>query len=110
MFEMIMALIKAGMDVVRLNFSHGTLEEQAERIKIFAAEEVVGRSIAILMDIQGLRFASAMFRLRLALFNRAIASALPPIPYVDENTVYAAYPKLASDVHTGSIIYLDDGP
>ncbi|HHT27045.1 MAG TPA: pyruvate kinase [Firmicutes bacterium] len=110
-FEMIMALIKAGMDVVRLNFSHGTLEEQAERIKnIRAAEEVVGRSIAILMDIQGPKIRIGDVPPTLSLIQQGDRISFTADPhYVDENTVYAAYPKLASDVHTGSIIYLDDG-
>src|SRR5665213_1520807 len=52
--ETIAAMIRAGMDVARLNTSHGTLAEHAEVIasvrKVAAAE---GRSIAILMDLAG---------------------------------------------------------
>jgi len=48
------ALIAAGMDVARLNFSHGTLEEHERRINnIRAAQKRAGRPIAILLDIQG---------------------------------------------------------
>jgi len=47
-------LVAAGMDVARLNFSHGTHAEHAEVIRtIRAAEERWGRPIAILQDLQG---------------------------------------------------------
>src|SRR5262245_27002356 len=47
-------LVAAGMDVARLNFSHGTHAEHAEVIRnIREAEERWGRRIAILQDLQG---------------------------------------------------------
>jgi pyruvate kinase len=47
-------LIEAGMDVARVNFSHGTYEEHAGRIaRIRAQAERVGKPIAILQDLQG---------------------------------------------------------
>jgi len=47
-------LVAAGMDVVRLNFSHGSHAEHAEVIRrIREAEERWGRRIAILQDLQG---------------------------------------------------------
>src|SRR5690606_41886573 len=47
-------LIAAGMDVARLNFSHGTLEEQERRImRLREASAAQGRPIGILLDIQG---------------------------------------------------------
>lgn len=47
-------LIRAGMDIARLNFSHGTMEEHGKRIRaIRAAEKKLGKVIGILLDIQG---------------------------------------------------------
>jgi pyruvate kinase len=52
--EEIRALIKAGLDVARLNFSHGTHEYHAERIKIIRRlSEEMNKPITILQDLQG---------------------------------------------------------
>src|SRR2546423_9813175 len=47
-------MIKAGMDVARLNFAHGTADEHAEMVEnLRAAAEAVGREIGILQDVPG---------------------------------------------------------
>src|SRR5262250_1225978 len=52
--EMLQRLIRAGVNVARLNFSHGDLADHAERIKhIRSAAEAVGRRVAIMADLPG---------------------------------------------------------
>jgi pyruvate kinase len=52
--EMLEQLIRAGMNVARLNFSHGDFAEHAQRIlRIRAAEKVAGRRVAIMADLPG---------------------------------------------------------
>jgi pyruvate kinase len=52
--EMLERLIRAGLNVARLNFSHGDISEHAERIKrIRSAAEAVGRRVAIMADLPG---------------------------------------------------------
>jgi pyruvate kinase len=52
--ELVLGLARAGMDGARLNFSHGTHEQHAEYAKLVrAAEEEVGRPIALIADLQG---------------------------------------------------------
>mgnify|MGYP000210926552 CR=1 FL=1 len=52
--EMIEALMKAGVDVFRLNFSHGEHPDHALRVeRIRAAEAKLGRPVAIMADVQG---------------------------------------------------------
>jgi pyruvate kinase len=52
--EVIRALFLAGVDVFRLNFSHGTAEQHRERLEIIRAlEDETGRPIAALLDLQG---------------------------------------------------------
>ena len=52
--EMIERLILSGMDVARLNFSHGTPEEHRERIRIVREVSAkLGRSVACLQDLAG---------------------------------------------------------
>ncbi len=53
-YEMILKMVKAGVDGFRLNFSHGTQNEQAQQIKwIRAAESECGCTVAIIQDLQG---------------------------------------------------------
>ncbi len=61
--EAIDSLIKAGVDVVRLNFSHGTVEEhqaRAETIRRIGREN--HRHLAILADLQGPKIRTEKFR------------------------------------------------
>jgi pyruvate kinase len=52
--EMVVALARAGMDAARLNFSHGSHAEHAERARhVRAAQEELGRPLALIADLQG---------------------------------------------------------
>ena len=52
--DKLVQLIEAGMNVARLNFSHGDHEEHGNRIKnIREAEKITGKSVAILLDTKG---------------------------------------------------------
>jgi len=52
--ETLLRLIEAGMDVARLNYSHGTLDEHAETARrVREAAERAGRPVAILQDLPG---------------------------------------------------------
>src|SRR5437764_8886680 len=52
--QMLERLIRAGLNVARLNFSHGDFSEHAERIaRIRAAERVADRRVAIMADLPG---------------------------------------------------------
>jgi len=52
--EAVRALVRAGMDAARLNFSHGSPEEHAERARVVRGiQEEVGRPLAIMVDLQG---------------------------------------------------------
>ncbi|HET7856180.1 MAG TPA: pyruvate kinase [Gaiellaceae bacterium] len=52
--EMLLALARAGMDSARLNFSHGTHDEHAQRVAgVRAVQEEIGRPLALIADLQG---------------------------------------------------------
>src|SRR3970282_710724 len=52
--EILTQMVEAGMDLVRLNFSHGVPEEHAEVIRrVRIVEEKVGKPLGILQDLQG---------------------------------------------------------
>lgn len=60
--DLLSRMIEAGMDVARFNFSHGTHEEQAERMEsVRKARERTGRPIAMLLDTKDRKFAPAFW-------------------------------------------------
>ena len=55
-------VLRAGVDVVRLNLSHGPLEEHLERlVRVRAAAERVGRVVAVLADLPGPKVRAGRF-------------------------------------------------
>lgn len=109
--EQIEALIAAGMDVARLNCSHGTLEEHAARIaNIREAELRAKRPIGILLDVQGpkIRIGEVPAGRRMVAKGERLSFTVDPRAAVG-GPIYVAYPNLPVDVKPGSVIFLDDG-
>ncbi len=109
--ERIGELIDAGMDVVRLNFSHGTHEDHAKVLAIVRAEaERKGRAIAVLLDLQGPK-------IRVGRFVDGQIELKPGAPFTittedvlgDVDRVSTTYAGLPRDVKVGDHILLDDG-
>ena len=106
-------LMKAGVDVLRLNFSHGSPQEhqkRAERIRRIAVQN--DRHVAILTDLQGPKIRLRKFRdggVDLAIGDRFCLNAEYPDGEGDEREVGITYKKLPDDVHTGDLLVLDDG-
>ncbi|MDX9873384.1 MAG: pyruvate kinase [Spongiibacteraceae bacterium] len=109
--EVIERMIRAGVDVFRLNFSHGTAEEHIERSRIVrAASERVGRPVAILADLQGPKIRIGRFadgKVELERHQRFILDAACEVG--DNTRVGLDYPELPRDVSPGTILLLDDG-
>jgi len=106
-------MIEAGVDVVRVNFSHGTPEEHIERAeRVRNRARAHGRQVGVLADLQGPkiridRFKGSKVRLEEgALF--AIDSAHPPADGTVER-VGTTYKQLPQDVQRGDTLLLDDG-
>lgn len=104
-------LVRAGVDVVRMNFSHGTPEDHIGRAQMIRAAALkVGRSVGILGDLQGPKIRVGKFaegRIRLengAAFILDAACALG-----DQTRVGLDYKDLPKDVHHGDVLLLDDG-
>jgi pyruvate kinase len=111
--EILVQMIDAGMDVARLNFSHGTAEthaETAERVR--AAANRAGRSVAILQDLPGPK-------LRIGKLAGDIAELKPgdQVTFVcgehdvegDARKMYITWAGLADTVERDEVIYLADG-
>ncbi|PLR77786.1 pyruvate kinase [Bacillus sp. V3-13] len=109
--EKLCQLIEAGMNVARLNFSHGNFEEHGQRIRnIREAAERTGKTVAILLDTKGPEIRTNDME------NGAIELTAGQEITVSMNEVLGTkekfsvtYSGLIDDVHTGSKILLDDG-
>ena len=102
-------LIDAGLDVARINFSHGSHEQHARTIAIvreLAAKR--GRPIAILGDLQGPRIRIGELSAPRQLEPGADVVFCPE-EEVTDGEMPVTYEALASDVHVGDRILVDDG-
>jgi len=110
---MLARILEEGVDVVRLNLSHGAAEDhcrRAEDARTTAAK--LGREVGVLADLQGPKIRIAKFAAAPVLLEpgRAFAlecsaNALPG----DVNRVGVSYLNLYKDVHPGDTLLLDDG-
>jgi len=104
-------LIEAGMNVSRLNFSHGNHEEHAARIKnIREAAEKTGKKIGILLDTKGPEIRTNDMEngaIELTTGQECIVSMTEVLGTAEKFSV--TYDQLIDDVHPGAKILLDDG-
>ncbi|MEM9487531.1 MAG: pyruvate kinase, partial [Myxococcota bacterium] len=110
--ERISELIEAGMDVARLNASHGNHDEHAERLRnVRTAAEKAGRAVAVLLDLQGPKIRVGRFADGGAELTRGQEFIITTDQDVIGNSqrVSTTYPGLPNDVNIGDQILLDDG-
>jgi pyruvate kinase len=107
------ALVEAGLDVARLNFSHGSHESHAETIaRIRAAASAAGRAVAVLADLPGPKVRTGRFRDGISEIKLE-----PGRPFElrvdggpgDETGVPVSYGGLCDDVRVGDMVFLADG-
>ena len=104
----ILELISAGVDVFRINLSHGDRQSHAEAIKnVKRAREKLGRATAILLDTRGpeIRVGELYKGTYLNIGDTIVLSSNQEMV----GAIPVNYDKLADDVSTGDIILLDDG-
>ncbi|MCX5970575.1 MAG: pyruvate kinase [Coprothermobacterota bacterium] len=110
--ETLRGLIRGGVDVVRLNFSHGCVEEHQARLELvrrLAAEE--GRAVAILQDLQGpkIRTGRLVGGGPVQLVEGASLILISQQLDGTAERVSTSYPALPDDVKPGDRILVDDG-
>src|SRR5690606_31369926 len=111
--ELIEALVLAGMDVARLNFSHGTPEEHAERARL--VREISARHsryVALMGDLQGPTIRIARFadgKVTLEAGQRFTLSTTYPSDEGTAEIVGIEYPPLPQECEPGDELLLDDG-
>jgi pyruvate kinase len=106
------ALVRAGADVFRLNFSHGTHADHRQRLDLIRAIEAdIGRPIGVLLDLQGPKlrvgtFANGPVRLvEGAAFRLDLDRATPG----DATRVPMPHPEIFAALENGAELLLDDG-
>lgn len=109
--EKLEELMRAGMDVARINMSHGTHEEHADQVAMVRqASTNVGKPVAIFADLQGPK-------IRLGVFAEGTAELIPGQMFTitvndvpgDANVCSTTHKQLPSDVNPGDFILIDDG-
>ncbi len=109
--DVLEALIKAGVDVFRLNFSHSTHQEHAEAIaKIVKLNEKLGTHVAILADLQGPKIRTGeMPEDGMPIHEGSNLTFNTNKELVKDGEVYVSYADFAVDVKVGQRILIDDG-
>jgi len=113
--DKIIDLIKAGMDMARLNFSHGDYEEHLNFIKLVRkASEITGKHIPILQDLQGPKIRVGKLKsepIELKTGEIVLLAGEHDLLNhpADGDIIPVQYEHLADDVKLGDTILLDDG-
>ena len=110
-YESLLALIKAGVDIFRLNFSHGSHEDHLEVIKrITYINEKYNIHIGILADLQGPKLRVGKIKDEPLMLEKE-----DEITFVNKEcegtkeAIYMSYQRLPKDVKQGEVILVDDG-
>ncbi|MBN9655346.1 pyruvate kinase [Halobacillus litoralis] len=109
--EKLTQLIEAGMNVARLNFSHGDFEEHGARINnIREASKTTGKTVAILLDTKGPEIRTGTLKDGEVYLEKGSTTYVSMDEIEgDAERFSVTYPGLINDVHPGSKILLDDG-
>ena len=104
-------MVRAGVDVVRLNFSHGTAEDHLARAALVKdISKKTGRTVGIMCDLQGPKIRVGKFKdgkVTLAKGQRFILDAACELG--SDERVGLDYKELPRDVAPGAVLLLDDG-
>ncbi len=109
--EVLTRMLVAGVDVVRLNFSHGTADDHRGRATLVRElAQKLGREVAVMADLQGPK-------IRVGKFKDGKVQLVAGTPFIldadlalgDDKAVGLDYKELPHDVGPGSILLLDDG-
>ncbi len=105
------ALLREGMDVARLNFSHGSKDDhRATMRRVRDASDKLGKPIAVLQDLQGPKIrVGTLDGGRMELREGDEVNIVHASTQPDPRTIPTAYDALAHDVTPGATILMDDG-
>ena len=109
--EILTRMIAAGVDVVRLNFSHGSTDDHIQRAQMArAAASSLGREIAIMADLQGPKIRIGRFAVgQITLQDGDLFVLDADCEIGDQQRVGLDYKELPEDVRPADILLLNDG-
>lgn len=108
--DTLIELVKAGMNVCRLNFSHGTHEEHAALIaRIRKVREMTGEPLAILQDLQGPKIRVGNLPEEGVMLVKGSEVVFTTGKHAPPKKIGVSYPNLHEDVKPGQKLLLDDG-
>ena len=110
-YEMLKAIIEEGVDVCRLNFSHGSYDDHKKVIDhIRKLNEDLNSFVSILLDLQGPKLrVGDMENGKVELKTGSVITVTTTEMISNAERVYVKFPNLAKDVKRGERILLDDG-
>ncbi|RBY93718.1 pyruvate kinase [Blastococcus sp. TF02-8] len=109
--EQVTALVESGMDVARLNFSHGSHEDHAENYRLVReASDRIGHAVAVLADLQGPKIRLGTFADGPVVWETGsqVCITVEDVAGTAER-VSTTYKNLANDVRVGDRLLVDDG-
>ena len=107
--EVVTDLVRAGMDIARINMSHGHSEHHRRGIRLVReAAADVGRPVAVLADLQGPKLRLGRLDDPVRLHDGATVTIAPEGDHADDE-IPTSYPRLAEEVARGTRLLLDDG-
>lgn len=109
--EIILSLIQAGVDIFRLNFSHGTPDDHRGRVEMIRSASIkAGRAVGILQDLQGPKIRCGKFKNGSIILEVGQKFIITADEYPgDDAKVSTTYKQLPQDVEAGQDLLLDDG-
>ncbi len=109
--ETLRHLVQAGVDVVRLNFSHGTADDHRKRVELLReAMHAAGRTVGVMADLQGPKIRIGKFAGSKVVVKSGQSFILDTQCRLgDPERVGLDYPELIDDVVAGDVLLLDDG-
>src|SRR5882724_9060627 len=109
--EVLTRMIAAGVDVVRMNFSHGSAEEHLARAELVReVARTMERTVGIMCDLQGPKIRIGKFEKGKITLNKGETFVLDAeVPLGNQERVGLDYKELPRDVSPGSVLLLDDG-
>ncbi|MFZ2628429.1 MAG: pyruvate kinase [Rugosibacter sp.] len=109
--ERLAELVAAGVDVVRLNFSHGAVDDHRQRVEILrAVAHQAGRTVGVMADLQGPKIRIGKFAAGPVTIKAGQHFILDATCTLGDTTrVGLDYPELVEDVVAGDVLLLDDG-
>lgn len=109
--DILRQMVRAGMNVARLNFSHGTYAEHAQMVKLLrSVSEELDTPITLLQDLQGPKIRIGQLSTPLTLVEGEPLTLTTQADFADQpHTVAIDYPYLAQEAQPGTPILMDDG-